>query len=332
MDSRTRVEAALALQVTDRPPVGAWGHAFVEEWSPQALARITIDRSRRFGWDFVKFQPRATCFAEAFGARYRPSGHPLRGPVSRGPTIERAQDWSALSRVDATVSPLADQVSSIQLVASELGPSIPVIQTVFSPLTVAGYLVGKDRRRVVGELRDNPELMGNALDLIADGLIDFAGRSVDAGASGIFFAISEYATAETMPREIYENLVLPHDRKVLDSLGSAAWFNVLHLCGARLFFDLAGALPVHAVSWSIHDRSNPSLEEGIKLSRRAAMGGVAQKTTLVKGSSNKVADEVLQAARANGGRGVIVAPGCSVPPRAPQTNLQAIGKAIQSMH
>ena len=67
MDSRARVEAALAGGEVDRPPAGAWGHRYRDEWSPDRLAEVTVDRATRFGWDFVKFQPRATFFAEAFG-------------------------------------------------------------------------------------------------------------------------------------------------------------------------------------------------------------------------------------------------------------------------
>ena len=72
---------ALAMKVADRPPVGAWGHTYREEWSPSDLAAMTVERARRFGWDFVKFQPRASCFAEAFGSVYKPAGHRLKGPV-----------------------------------------------------------------------------------------------------------------------------------------------------------------------------------------------------------------------------------------------------------
>ncbi|TMC33908.1 MAG: hypothetical protein E6J28_13740 [Chloroflexi bacterium] len=68
MTGRKRVEAAIAMGVADRPPVGAWGHTYREEWSPSDLAAITVDRARRFGWDFVKFQPRAST-STAFGLR-----------------------------------------------------------------------------------------------------------------------------------------------------------------------------------------------------------------------------------------------------------------------
>ncbi len=151
MTGRERVQAAIEMGVADRPPVGAWGHTYREEWSPAALAAITVERARQFGWDFVKFQPRASSFAEAFGSVYKPAGHRLKGPVLVSPAVPDLESW----RNVRVVSPKAldDQVESIGIVVRELGSDVPVIQTVFSPITVAGYLVGKSQARVVRELR-----------------------------------------------------------------------------------------------------------------------------------------------------------------------------------
>src|SRR5258708_34904061 len=88
------------MGVADRPPVGAWGHTYREEWSAEALGSITVKRARQFGWDFVKFQPRASSFAEAFGSGYKPAGHPFKGPVllsAAGPDLESGRKVDAVN-------------------------------------------------------------------------------------------------------------------------------------------------------------------------------------------------------------------------------------------
>ena len=326
MTGRERVEAALAMSVADRPPVGAWGHTYRQEWSPPELAAITVERARKFGWDFVKFQPRATFFAEAFGSVYHPSGHALRAPILIKPAVPDLDSWSSVSLVDNKA--LDDQVESIGIAARELGGDVPVIQTVFSPITVGGYLVGKSQSRIVRELRKNPELVGPALDKIAGALVDFSRRSVEAGAAGIFYAISGYAGRGVMREEAYRDLVLPYDLAVLEALPESAWFNVLHLCGSNLNFSLARDLPSHAVSWSIHNQGNPSLSGGRDIAGRAVMGGLSQRSALVYGPPPRIEEEVRAAIRETGGRGLLLAPGCSVPPRVRSVNLEAMATAV----
>jgi len=326
MTGRERVEAALAGKVADRPPVGAWGHTYREEWSPEQLARVTIDRARKFGWDFVKFQPRASTFAEAFGSVYKPAGHALRAPVLVSAAVPDLESWSKVELVNRKA--LDDQVESIRIVARELGPDVPVIQTVFSPITVGGYLVGKSQSRIVRELRQHTDVVRLALNRIADALIDFSDASVAAGAAGIFYAISGYAGRGVMPEAVYRELVLPLDRKVLTHLPPRAWFNVVHLCGSNLNFELAHDMPAQVVSWSIHNQGNPSLAEGKEISGRAVMGGLSQRATLVYGPPPRIEEEARRAVQDTGGRGLLLAPGCSVSPRVREANLAAMLSGI----
>jgi len=306
--------------------VGAWGHTYREEWSPEALASITVKRARQFGWDFVKFQPRASSFAEAFGSVYKPAGHPSKGPVLLSAAVPGLDSWRKVKLVNPKA--MDDQVESIGMVARELGRDVPVIQTVFSPITVGGYLVGKSSARVRRELRQHPELVRPALDRIAEALVDFGRRSVEAGAAGIFYAISGYTSKDAMSESLYRDTLLPYDVGVLGQMPATAWFNVVHLCGSNLNFGLARDVPAHAVSWSVHNQGNPSLAEGRKLSGRPVMGGLGQRASLLYGPPPEVEAEVRRAVDETGGRGLLLAPGCSVPPRAKDVNLAAMVTAI----
>jgi uroporphyrinogen decarboxylase len=192
---------------------------------------------------------------------------------------------------------------------------------------VAGYLVGKNKSTIRRQLREYPELLLPALELIAETLIDFSKRSVEAGAAGIFYAISGYASADFMKEEEYRETLFPLDKYILDRLPQQAWFNVLHVCGSNLNFGLAAELPVQAVSWSVDNRGNPSLAEGHHISGKAVMGGVGQRSTLRYGPVEAVRREVAAAARELDGRWVLVAPGCSVPPGVREANLKAMASA-----
>ena len=326
MNGRGRVEAALAMGVADRPPVGAWGHTYKEEWSAHELAAITVERARRFGWDYVKFQPRASTFAEAFGSVYKPAGHRLKGPVLVSQAVPEVEAWRTVELVNRKA--FDDQVESIGIAARELGPGVPVIQTVFSPIAVGGYLVGKSQSRVLRELRQRPDVVGPALARIADALVDFSRRSVQAGAAGIFYAISGYAGRGVMTEAAYRERILPLDVSVLSRLPAQAWFNVVHLCGSNLNFGLARDLPAQAVSWSIHNQGNPSLVEGREIAGRAVMGGLGQRKSLLYGPPEAVEIEAREAITSTGGRGLLLAPGCSVPPRARDVNLAAMSVAV----
>jgi uroporphyrinogen decarboxylase len=188
-------------------------------------------------------------------------------------------------------------------------------------LTVAGYLVGEDRTSVVGDLLRGSDVIRAALLRIADHLAEFARRSVAAGAAGVFYAISGHASDDLWAPDDYERRVLVSDLAVLEALGEDAWFTVLHLCGPRVHFGLATRLPVRAVSWSVHEPRNPTLAEGRDRSGMAVMRGVDHHRTLITGSPEAVRGEVRAALLQTGGDGVLIAPGCSVPPEAPEENL-----------
>jgi uroporphyrinogen decarboxylase len=325
VDSSARVRAALEGGKVDRPPAGAWGHTYREEWNAEQLAEVTVDRARRLGWDFVKFQPRATFFAEAFGNRYRAAGHRLKGPILEHAAVPDLEAWSRLELVDPGV--LDEQARAIGLVARELGDSVPVIQTVFSPLSVGDYLVGREKRRLIRELRQHPDVVLPALERVQDALIDFARKSVEAGAAGIFYAISGFATPDAMPVDVYDSLVFPIDLRITESFPAAAWFNVVHLCGSHVNMDVARRLPVGAVSYSVHNAGNPSLAEARRLTGKAVMGGLEQRGALVGGPAEAIEEQVRQAIAETGGDHLLLAPGCSVPPRAREENLAAMMRA-----
>ncbi len=54
LDSRQRIERALAGKDVDRPPFSAWHHFHLESQGPEVFAKATVDFHRQTGTDLVK--------------------------------------------------------------------------------------------------------------------------------------------------------------------------------------------------------------------------------------------------------------------------------------
>jgi uroporphyrinogen decarboxylase len=199
------------------------------------------------------------------------------------------------------------------------------IQTIFSPLSIAKYLVGNNPEVVRRSIAANPDALEAGLAIIAETFRTYVQATLEAGASGIFFATTGWASAGALGEEEYKRFGREYDLRVLDVSGGAP-FNVLHNCGERIYFDQLSDYPVHAISWAATLPGNPPLAEGKERATKAVMGGVNEKM-LPDDAPAKVADEVRTAIESTAGRRVLVAPGCSIPPRTPEVNLRAAQEA-----
>jgi uroporphyrinogen decarboxylase len=95
------------------------------------------------------------------------------------------------------------------------------------------------------------------------------------------------------------------------------------VCRARNFLKELADYPAHAFSWATTEPGNPPLGQTPWLHGSAA-GGISQETTLQQPSPDGVREEFQAALAATGGKGFILAPGCSIPPGTPAANLQQL--------
>ena len=309
---RERVEAALALDVADRPPVSAWGHFYDREWEVSTLAEATVAAARRHRLDFVKLQVRATCFAEAFGAAWRYSGSASAEPVPVRAGGETLEDWERIATAPVDPAPLADQVAVLRGVVAELGPAVPVIQTVFSPAMVAWFLAGRDSGRMARLLEAGPGTMAAGLGAIARELARFTDDSLEAGAAGVFYAVNPAADTALVAPDAYRRDFLPADRPVI-AAARQGWFGMLHLCGPRLNLDLVSELRLPCLNWAVEEEGNPGLAEARDGLGVAVAGGVGRHSPL-RDAPAEIARTAASALAETGRRGHLLTPGCSSSP------------------
>src|SRR5512143_1234434 len=151
-------------------------------------------------------------------------------------------------------------------------------------------------------MEDEAEQLLGALEAITETFVNYARASIDAGASGIFYAATKMASAGMMSEAQYDRFGTPYDSRVLAAVQERPGFNILHLCGDNVFFDKLKGYPVDALSWDTHFSGNPGLREGRERSGKMVIGGINQRETLVGGTPEQVAAEVEEAIRQTGGR------------------------------
>ncbi len=320
-----RIEAAVRGERPDRVPIALWRHFPREDQTAEGLARATVAFQREFRWDLVKVTPASGYPAEAWGAKLRPADNVegTREYLSR--PVRRSEDWHALEELDVTEGVYGRELRALRLVREGVGPDVPVLQTVFSPLTIAKQLAGD---ALFTHLREHPRDLKAGLRVVARTTARFAQECLRHGADGIFFA-TQLASYEVLSPEEYEAFGVPFDREVLEAVRGRARLVVLHLHGPRPRFELAARYPVQVVNW--HDReTSPSLAEGQRLFSGAVLGGLNRSTTMPRGSPEDVRREVLEALEQTGGLRLIVGAGCVVPVTTPGENLQAAREAVAS--
>ncbi len=322
---KERVRAALAGRPVDRVPTSLWGHDFLREWEPRDLAGATLEDYRAHDWDFIKLNPRSTYFAEAWGNTYdRPSEQ--RQPRLLRPAVQGIEDLAALRAVDPVGGVFAEHLTALRLVLEEVGDEVDVIQTIFSPLGVAGALCGGEAAFREHAAAD-PAAAHHALSVIGGVLDAYAAASIDAGSAGIFYAPLAWASHDTCTEPFYREFGRPYDLQLLHRVRGAP-FNVLHVCRNHNMIDLLLDYPVAALNWADRGVGNPSLADVKARTAKAVMGGIDQ-TRLTEMADDAVAEQA-RSALAVGPERLFLTAGCSIPPATSAANRAVVRRVARA--
>jgi uroporphyrinogen decarboxylase len=323
MTRRERVTAALHGEPTDRPAWSLWRHFRAAESTAEQLSEQMLAWTRRYRFDFLKINPRAQYHAEVWGARYRSTGREHDRPERLDFPIKSATDWERLEPASLVTPALAEQLSAVRSIAAGLGGETPFVETIFTPLTVAGYLV-EDHQSLIRHLREHPAAVHQALDVITRTFAPFAVACLEAGADGIFFAANPWASRAYLTPAEYAEFGRPYDLRVLEAVRGAS-FNILHVCDRDTMLLELADYPVHAFNWAATDPTNPDLAAASLPGLR--IGGLSGEALTANDPAE--ANRQVQAARALAGdRCWALGANCSIPTTSRDENILAAGRAI----
>jgi uroporphyrinogen decarboxylase len=324
MTRRERLLATIAGQPTDRIAVALWRHFPGDDQRPADLAQATLSWQAQYDWDFIKVSPASSFCLVDWGIQTRFGGGDEGTREYINAVVDTPEDWARLPVLDSHAGALAGQLRCLELIRDGVGVGVPFIQTIFSPLAQARHLAGADRFLV--HLRRNPEQVRAGLETITRSTIAFVEACKPLGIAGIYYAVQS-ANFGVLSESEYREFGEPYDRRILAGAADC-WFNMLHLHGSDVMFDLVAKYPGQALNW--HDRETPpSLAEGMKHFPGAVSGGLEHWQDVLRGDPDQIRARAADAFRQTGGRRLILSSGCVAPCNAPFSNLRAVRQAVE---
>lgn len=325
MTARERVLAALQGHEVDRPPVSIWRHFPDQDQSAADLAKVMIDWQNTFGFDFIKMMPPGDYATIDWGAKSEYQGAPGGTRETLRFPIQTAEDWASIEPLDVTTGFNHEVIEACRLVREAVGPDIPILQTIFSPLTIASKM---SDGLVIEHLRSHPEAVHRALAVIRDVTVEVTTRSLQAGADGVFFA-TQCATSELVTREEYDEFGRAYDDPLFQAArDGGSIFTMIHIHGANTYFDVLASYDGHAINW--HDRRvGPAIKDVLaEYPDRAVVAGIDEKG-VAEMSPSEVGAQVEDARSQSNDQRLLVGPGCVVLVATPEENVRAAVAAAQ---
>lgn len=325
MNHRERMEAVVRGETPDRPPVALWQHFPVDDQSPETLAAAHINFQQTYDFDFLKVTPASGYFLYDWGVEDAWVGNPEGTREYTRRIIHNPGDWEKLPPLDPHTGNLGSHLKALKIITQTLGPDLPVIHTIFNPLSQAKKLVGDDQ--LIYHLREYPKQIARGLEIITETSKNFVDAVIhETGVDGIFYAV-QHAQASMLTPEEYLEYGCSYDLPLLQAAADG-WFNMLHLHGENIYFDLFVDYPVQAINW--HDlETKPDLAGGLKKFPGAVCGGLRQHDTVNLGDAEKVRAEARTAIKLTGGKRFILGTGCVALTTTPYGNLMAARKVVE---
>ncbi len=327
LDHSDRLAALAEGARPDRPPASLWRHFYKDEDDLQQYVEAMVGWQSRFDWDFMKINARASYHYEPWGVIMRPSPDRLTKPQRIGFPIQTRLDWLKVTPRPMTDPRFDFQLRAISRIRKQVRRPFKIVMTVFNPISILGDMVAEEAL-LLSTLRESPEVLHGALRAVKDTFVGLVAEFRNAGADGIFFATTQWASSDRLSSQDLHSFVLPYDKEVWDSAGEDA-FNVLHICDRNIHLREYKEFRAQIVNWDVALEGNPSLREGHEYLGRPVMGGVRHETDLKCQRPEQIGQFVRRLVETYGDIPYCVGPGCAIPVDSPDENVMAVRRAIE---
>ncbi len=229
---------------------------------------------------------------------------------------------SLLKKPNALVSErMLDRIKAVQSYKQQYGNDYSILGWVEGPAAEAA-----DLRGVMNFLIDtmtDVSFTADLMDLCVDVGIDFARAQMKAGADTI--GIGDAIASQLSP-EVYEQLVLPREKRLIDGIKAAGGLVRLHICG-----DITHLLPGIAtldidildLDYMVDMKSARNI-----VGAKVVLAGNIDPVSGVKNGTPETIKSTIAKTYAKVGKPFMIAAGCEIPSGTPLENLKALCEPI----
>lgn len=308
MNKIERIKCAINGEEVDKLPYAFWSHFPGIDLDPKLMAEKTYEFYKEYDIDFVKTMNNGMYSIEDYGCKIDFSNI-FEGGVAKltESPIKEPSDWLKIKDLDITKGTLARELlyleNTLKLLKKE---KVPLIFTVFTPITTADKLSGKLFRKHIEE--GHGEIVHKALAEIAKTTSKLVKKALEMGADGIFLA-SQMTCYDVLDEKTYLEYGKPYDLEVLEA-ASKGWFNVLHVHGNNVLFNTIKDYPVQVINWHAYE-TLPEIDEARDMSGKCLMGGM-KRMDITNKKKNEIRNEIYRTMKTMKNKKHILTPGCVV--------------------
>lgn len=266
---KERVLAVLNGEFADRPPISAWRHFIEKEHSGVELfVETMLDWHKKYDWDYVKLQPRASYYEEAWGGQFDFDNYEgvlpkcVKGPVGC------ADDLEKITVLPGDSGPFAEQIQAVKAIQEGVTDGAPVFQTMMCPTSILQKLcavnpIGRYRAasrddRMVTLMHEHPELIHRVLKNITATMADYSRQLIDNGLFGVFYGATGLSRSTYLTKEEWEEFVKPYDLEMMEALKPCKI--MVHACGLEVNPEYFANYPIDILHWPESATGNPALD------------------------------------------------------------------------
>ncbi len=286
----------------------------------RVLVEGNLQCMQAFGFDQVSTISDPYRETEGFGAKivYRADGTPQ---CESWPLAE-ALDPDRLPTPDPMTSVrMRDRIDAVRLFKQKVGGQASILGWIEGPAAEAADLRGVSNFMM--DLLDDQTRSADLMDRCVQTGIDFAKAQIQAGAETI--GIGD-AVASQMSPDVYERLIQPREKRMIDAIHEAGALVRLHICGniTHLLAGL-GALGVDILDVD-HMVDMKAVRDAV--GGKVTISGNIDPVAGVMRSTPQSIREAMRRTYATVGNPYMVNAGCEIPPGTPHENLKALCEPI----